>query len=130
MGLCAELQHHIFDYGVANAADLMRTTQEKIAQYVGVKYGEDIANELANKTTVVIPAPAYSSAIMTRHQEWEKHVRRKQTTTKSALETKLRKLLAEDPALQDEVLIAEVENQIADIVYAQGQDVPYNLTDS
>ena len=47
VGLCAELQHHIFNYGVANAADLMRTTQEKIAQYVGVKYGEDIlANEL------------------------------------------------------------------------------------
>jgi hypothetical protein len=24
----------------------MRTTQEKIAQYVGIKYGEDTANEL------------------------------------------------------------------------------------
>ena len=48
MGLCAKLQHHIFIYGVANAADLMRATQEKITQYVGVKYGEDIANELTN----------------------------------------------------------------------------------
>ena len=55
MGLCVDLQHHIFDYSVANATDLMRTTQEKIAQYVGVKYGEVIANELTNKSTVIIP---------------------------------------------------------------------------
>ena len=39
VGLCKELENHIFDYGVSNAADLMRTTQEKIAQYIGIKYG-------------------------------------------------------------------------------------------
>ena len=51
VGLCKELENHIFDYGVTNATDLMRTTQEKIAQYVGIKYGEDITNELSNETT-------------------------------------------------------------------------------
>jgi len=56
VGLCKELENHIFDYGVHNAADLMRTTQKKIAQYVGIKYGEDIANELTNKTTVTVLA--------------------------------------------------------------------------
>jgi FMN-dependent NADH-azoreductase len=61
-----ELQHHIFDYGVANAANLMHTTQEKIARYVGVKYGEDISNEVTNKTTVVVAAPMYSAAILIR----------------------------------------------------------------
>ena len=30
VGLCKELENHIFDYGVHNAADLMRMTQEKI----------------------------------------------------------------------------------------------------
>ena len=29
--LCKELENHIFDYGVHNATNLMRTTQEKIA---------------------------------------------------------------------------------------------------
>ena len=48
VGLCKELENHIFDYGGSNAADLMRTTQEKITQYIGIKYGEDIANELTN----------------------------------------------------------------------------------
>ncbi len=47
--LCKELENKVFDYGVPNAADLMQTTQEKIGQYVGIKYGEDIANKLVNK---------------------------------------------------------------------------------
>ena len=70
VGLCKELEDNIFDYGVPNAADLMRTTQEKIWQYVGIKYGEDIANELTNKVMVTIPPPVYSTAILLRHQEW------------------------------------------------------------
>jgi hypothetical protein len=52
VGLCKELENIIFDYGVPIAANLMHTTQEKIGQYVGIKYGEDIANELTNKATV------------------------------------------------------------------------------
>ncbi len=32
--------------------------------------------------------------------------------------------------IQDAVAIAEVENQVEDVVYHQGQEVPYNLTDS
>ena len=87
--MCAELHHHIFDYGVANAADLLRTTQEKIAQYVGSKYGEDIANEVTNKVAVTVPPLQYSAAIKTRHQEWERHVRNKQTRVKAALTAKL-----------------------------------------
>jgi hypothetical protein len=49
----------------------MHTTQEKIAQYVGIKYGEDIANELTNKTTVTVAPPVFSAAILLRHQEWD-----------------------------------------------------------
>jgi hypothetical protein len=126
VGMCAELHHHIFNYGVANAADLMRTTQEKIAQFVGSKFGEDIANELTNKVAVIVPPPQYSAAIKTRHQEWEKHVRSKQTRVRAALTAKLGQLQAAVPA--DVVEIADVENQIEDIVYQQGKDVPYNLT--
>jgi hypothetical protein len=48
VGLCKELNKNIFDYGSKTAADLMRNLQVKIVQYVGAKYGEDIANELEN----------------------------------------------------------------------------------
>jgi hypothetical protein len=106
----------------------MRTTQEKIAQYIGIKYGEDIANELSNKTTVTIPPPVYSAAIMLRHQEWEKHVRKKQVNIEAAMGAKLVQLQA--ASIQDAVAISEVENEIEDIEYQQGQEVPYNITDS
>jgi hypothetical protein len=70
----------------------MCTTQEKIGQYVGIKYGEDNANQLTNKTTITIPPPVYSTAILLRHQEWERHVRTKQMNTRTALDAKLAQL--------------------------------------
>ena len=35
-GLTKELEGNIFEFGTANAADKMKTTQEKIADYVGI----------------------------------------------------------------------------------------------
>jgi hypothetical protein len=97
----------------------MRTTQEKISQYVRVKYGygEDISNKLTNKTTVVVAPPVYSAAIVQRHLEWEAHVRKKQRKTKVALDSKLRQLMSVDPANREVIVIAEVENLIEDIDY-------------
>jgi hypothetical protein len=106
----------------------MRSTQEKIGQYVGIKYGEDIANELTNKAMVTIPPPVYFTAILLRHQEWERHVRRKQLNMRTALGAKLAQLQSTS-GIQDAVAIAEVENQVEDVAYHQGQEVPYNLTD-
>jgi hypothetical protein len=129
VGLCKELENNIFDYGVPNAADLMCTTQDKIGQYVGIKYGEDIANELTNKATVTIPPPVYSTAILLRHQEWERHVMRKQVNMRTALDAKLAQLQS-TIGIQDAVAIAKVKNQVKDFAYHQVQEVPYNLTDS
>ncbi len=67
VGLCKDLESNVFDCDTTSEADQMQITQEKIAQYIGAKYGEDIANELQNKTRVVLSAPTYSSATMTRH---------------------------------------------------------------
>jgi hypothetical protein len=92
VGLCKELESNIFNSGVSNAADLMRTMQEKIGQYIGIKYGKDIANELTNKTMVTIPPPVYSTVILLRHQEWERHVRRKQMSMRTTLDAKLAQL--------------------------------------
>ena len=84
-GLCKDLKGHIFDYGAHNAADLMQTTQEKIVQYMGSKYREDITNKLQNKTTVKSPSPGHSDAILIRHQEWENLVWQKQNNLMTAL---------------------------------------------
>jgi LPS O-antigen subunit length determinant protein (WzzB/FepE family) len=103
--------------------------QEKIGQYNGIKYGEDLANKLTNKTLVTIPPPVYSTAILLRHQEWERQVRRKQMNMKTALDAKLAQLQSAS-GIQDAVAIAEVKNPVKDVAYHQGQEVPYNLTDS
>ena len=44
------------------------------------------------------------------------------------METKFVKLRA--ASTQDSVAISKDENEIKDIVYQQGQEVPYNITDS
>ena len=84
VGLCKDLEGNVFDFGTSSAADQMRITQEKIAQYIGTKYGEDISNELQNKLRVVIPAPAYSPSMLTRHALRIVLVRSQQVTLKTA----------------------------------------------
>jgi hypothetical protein len=129
MGLCKELEGHIFDYGGHGAANTMRVTQEKFQQYVGIKFGEDIANVIKNKKLVVLTPPKYSNAIMLRHQEYERLVRRKQGNLMRALEVKLTTLQAQAVAGDDVALdIANLEIQIDDLVFESRQEVPHKLT--
>jgi hypothetical protein len=65
VSLCKDLDGNVFDFGTTSTADQMRITQEKIAQYIGAKYGEDKANKLQSKTRIVFSAPVYPSATMT-----------------------------------------------------------------
>jgi hypothetical protein len=142
VGLCKELEHHVFDYGGNGAADTMRVTQEKIHQYVGMKYGEDIANELKNRVEVVIDKPEYTQAIKNRHVGYEALVRQKQSNLLAAMQTQLATLqlqvaagvVAADPAVaavpvtERLLAIAQLENEIADLEYESRQEVPYKLT--
>ena len=66
-GLCSTLGSHVFDYGQKNSADLYRTTWEKLTQYVGTAYGQDISNELFNKATVTIPEPQHTGEVLRHH---------------------------------------------------------------
>jgi hypothetical protein len=58
---------------------------------------------------MTIPPPMYSTAILLRHQEWERHVRRKQVKMRTALDAKLAQLQSAT-GIQDAVAIAEVEH--------------------
>jgi hypothetical protein len=129
VGLCKELENHIFDYGGHGAANTMRVTQEKILQYVGLKFGEDIANKLKNKTTMVLTPSKYSAAIEQRHVMWEQLVRKKQVNLMAALEAKLITLQAAGNAGNDETLeIANLENEIDDLKFKSLKEVPHKLT--
>ena len=65
--LCKELDGHIFDFDSKTAADQMQTLQVKINQYVGSKYGEDIANGLENRCRLVITGVTYPQSILDWH---------------------------------------------------------------
>ena len=154
-GLCKELKGHVFEYGGHGAADKMRVTMEKVQQFVGLKFGEDIANELKNRVKLVLPPPTYSTAAIARHVGYEKMIRTQQTTLLTAMSAQLKAL--EDAAaaaataalsasiagsggasgvsstasvLDDEALlkIARLKNEIAEIEYESMQDVPHKLT--
>jgi hypothetical protein len=134
VGLCKELEHHVFDYGGHGAADTMRVTQEKIQQYVGIKYGEDIANELKNRFQVVINQPEYSLAIKARHVKYDALVRAKQTNLLNAMQAQLATLqqqVAAGVGNTDLVLsTAKMQNEITDLQFEVSSEeaaVHYNL---
>jgi hypothetical protein len=126
VGLCKELESNVFHYGGYNAANTMRVTQEKIQQYVGIKYGKDIANKICNKVTVMLRPPQYSDAIVNRHQEWERHSRRKQTNLLAPLKDRLQALGANPNA--DPVKVATASNDLEVLKYEMRREVPYKLT--
>jgi hypothetical protein len=49
------------------AADQMRTSWEKLVQFVGTNYGQDISNELQNKIPVILSEPVHTLEVLARH---------------------------------------------------------------
>ena len=66
---------HVFDYGQKGSADQMRTSYEKLVQYVGTSMGTDILNELRNKVTAVVPEPVEDPVVTARHAQRKTVVR-------------------------------------------------------
>ena len=57
VGLNKELEGNVFDLGKRLSADLLQTTQIKIAQYIGSQYRDDIMGELEMKKEFVASLP-------------------------------------------------------------------------
>jgi hypothetical protein len=88
-GLCSNLGGNVFDYGQNNSADQMRTSWEKLTQYVGITYGLDICNELTNKAQVTLSEPGHTQVVMDRHKLRDAMVRSAQRNMKAARESQL-----------------------------------------
>ncbi len=96
LGACKELEGHIFTIGSGNKGkdgDMMRTSIEKMATYIGTKFGDDAAQEWVSNKKTILPEPTYSQAILNRHAQ---RVR----ATKERIELKLRGLTAEKTAIE------------------------------
>jgi hypothetical protein len=66
-GMCTNLGTNVFDYGQKSTADQMCTSWEKLVQYVGTNYGQDIKNELHNKVWIVLNEPVHTYDVLEMH---------------------------------------------------------------
>jgi hypothetical protein len=73
-GLCAALGNNVFNYGHRAAVDQMRTSWEKLIQFVGTNYGQDISNELQNKIPVILSELVHTLEVLARHAIQEQMV--------------------------------------------------------
>jgi hypothetical protein len=72
LGACKELEGHIFTIGSGNKGkdgDMTRTSIEKMATYIGTKFGDDAAQEWVSNKKTILPEPTYSQAILNRHAQ-------------------------------------------------------------
>ena len=80
---------NVFDYGQKAAADQMRTSWEKVTEYVGTMFGQDISNELQIKVTVTLAEPAHNAGLLARHKARETVVRAGQANIQAEREARL-----------------------------------------
>ena len=131
-GLTKELEGHIFDFGTATAADKMKTTQEKISEYVGIKYGDDVANELINRVRVVLAPPDYPEDAKIRHVADRKIIMQQRENALQAKRSILATLENQLQATPSDTKImnekAVVENEIIQLKHLMTKDIPIDLT--
>jgi hypothetical protein len=75
---------------------MLQTSKEKMAIYIGTKFGDDAAQEWISKKQIALKEPAYSQSILDRHGE-------RVTVTKNQITFKLISLRAERAVIEDEV---------------------------
>ena len=123
---------NIFDYSMRNVADQMRTSWDKISEYVGTECGNDIANELKNKRELVIPEPTYSNQVQTRQTNQEQAIRTAQANMTQAKQDQLAGLQARqgDPDAPEDlpVTLATLENEITMLQLEQAEPVEVKMT--
>ncbi len=75
---------------------MLRTSKEKMAIYIGTKFGDNAAQECTSKKQISLKEPAYSQSILDRHGERVK-------ATKDQINLKLASLRAERAVINDEI---------------------------
>ncbi len=102
VGACKDLEGHIFTIGSGNKGkdgDMLRTSMEKMATYIGTKYDDEAAQEWTSGKKIVLQEPAYLQAILIRHAERVK-------ATRECIQLRLKTLRAEKTAIEAEIISA------------------------
>ncbi len=128
-GLLPALGEHVFSYDQKGAADQMRTSLKQLVKHTGTCYGQDISNELHNRTKVVIPEPQHHQDILDAHQadiivREEAYERLKKARV--AREKTLKNAAKTDPALGME--LAVLQNDMAEAAHNHAKPFEITLT--
>jgi hypothetical protein len=78
VGACKDLEGHIFTIGSGSKGkdgDMLCTSMEKMATYIGTKYGNEAAQEWTSGKKIALLEPTYLQAIFDRHAERVKATR-------------------------------------------------------
>ena len=129
-GLCAELEGNVFDIGQRTSADLLRTTLEKIIQYVGTKYGEDIANEIESRSLSTFTPPQHTAEVLRKHAAKTTLKRTQQNALLGAhqvMEANLQALIAANPDPTRTLELVQMQNTIAQLQHELTEDIPIKL---
>jgi hypothetical protein len=132
-GLCANLGTNVFDYGQKSEADQMHTSWEKLAQYVGTNYGQDISNELKNNITVIIIEPVHTDDVLLKHSLRETMIRNGQMNIQRAQkvqETILDAAVLAGIEMEARMKLALLQNEIAQAEFSANIELPIVLNDS
>jgi hypothetical protein len=131
-GMCTNLGTKMFDYGQKSAADQMRTSWEKLVQYVGTNYGQDINNEFQNKVWVVLTEPVHTDDVLAIHSVREVMIRNGQLNIQQArqaqetiLKTSVQAGTDTDAPMKLAILQKKLHKKIGASI-----GVPVELTDS
>jgi hypothetical protein len=81
---------------------MLRTTKEKMATYIGTKFGDDAAQEWTSEKQIALKEPAYSQSILDGHGERVK-------ATKDQITLKLASLKAERAVIEDETKVSPTD---------------------
>jgi hypothetical protein len=71
VGACKDLEGNVFTIGSGNKGkdgDMLRTSKEKLALYIGTNYGDDLCQEWVFEKQLVLLEPTYPATVLTRHQ--------------------------------------------------------------
>ena len=132
-GLCNTLGTSVIDYVHKSEVDQTRSSWEKLVQYVGTNYGQDISNELQNKLTVNLVEPVHSPEVIAQHIIRERMTRTGQAKIHTEKETQKIILEAAVTAGIDDTApmkLAILENAIAQGEYEANVDVTIVMNDS
>jgi hypothetical protein len=122
----------VFDYCQKSVADQMRTSWEKLAQYVGTNYGQDISNELQNKITVILIEPVHTDDVLLKHSLRETMIRNGHIYIQRALkaqETILDAAVLEGIDMEAPMKVALLKNEISQGGFSGKIEVPIVLND-